>query len=294
MFIALSTALSCLSKTYKLGFLTRIEILAFLLVLAACSSDNLPDVNQDTIYLFEDGFEVSSGDLMDLFPSDGSRWSNLQQVDPAGGMNEISLENTIVSEGNNSLKIYAHVSDSILSKADIEKGGFNAPERSTVKIAADFFIATTDSIENLLLIDLECCSCWDPSVADNQCPGVSLMMKENDHLSIERGKILGSSIVQTDYAFPRNQWVRVEWESRLSQNDDGFNKLTIDGVEVISENGMNMPNAEQFEAEFAESGIDFELQEPLFYERFQIGATANASPSSVELYVYDVRLEILE
>ncbi len=159
-------------------------------------------------------------------------------------------------------------------------------------ISANFFIASTTDLENLLLIDLECCSCWDPSVPDNNCPGVRLMMKDNDHLSIERGKILGSTLTQTEVSFPRNEWVSVIWESTLSQDDDAVNKLFINGQEVMSETGMNMPNASLFEAEFANYGIDFELQEPLFYERFQIGATANPTASDIEMFVDDVKFEI--
>ena len=94
--------------------------------------------------------------------------------------------------------------------------------------------------------------------------------------------------------FPRNEWVNVVWESTLSQEEDGVNKLCINGQEVISETGMNMPNADQFEEEFSNFGIDFELQEPLFYERFQIGATANPSSSDIELFIDDVKLEIIE
>lgn len=266
------------------------------LFLASCSKDNniTDGVKNEVDYLFEDGFETTGNDLMDLFPNDGSRWSNLQQVDPNGGENEIEIESTIVQEGNNSLRIYAEASNSILSKADIEKGGFSAPEGATVRISANFYISSTENLENLLLIDLECCSCWDPTVPDNQCPGIRLMMKNNDHLSIERGKILSSSIVQSEVAFPRNEWVSVLWELKLSQNNDGINKLLINNQEVISQSGINMPNANLFEMEFANYGIDFELQEPLFYERFQIGATANQTQFGVELFVDDVRFEVTE
>ncbi len=264
--------------------------------MTSCSEKNnaIPKVVDEAGFLFEDGFETTGNDLLELFPDDGSRWSNLQQVNPDIGENEINIESTITYEGNSSLRIYAETSDNTLSKADVEKSGFNAPEGSTVRISANFYIASTDNIENLLLIDLECCSCWDPTVPDNQCPGIRLMMKDNDHLSIERGKILSSTIVQSDVAFPRNEWVNVVWEMKLSQNNDGINKLLINNQKVILESGINMPNMNLFETEFANNGIDFELQEPLFYERFQIGATANPTPFGVELFIDDVKFEITE
>lgn len=192
------------------------------------------------------------------------------------------LSNTLVDHSNYPVK------------ANVEKGGFNAPVGATVRIEANFYLATTANVENLLLLDLECCTCWAPTVPDNQCPGVRLMMKDNDYLSIERGKILATTIEQTVAAFPRNEWVNVVWESTpSSRNNDGFNTLFVNGREVIAQSGRNMPDAQLFAAEFAQAGIDFSLQEPLFYERFQIGVTANPTGSDVALFVDDVRLEVV-
>jgi len=270
------------------------KIILILFIITSCSKDDNPTPTNEINYLFEDSFETQGNDLMELFPNDGSRWTNMQQVNPDSGENIIEIESNIVLVGNNSLRIYAKASDNTLSKADIEKEGFNALKGSTIRIEANFYIATTENIENLLLIDLECCSCWDPTVPDNQCPGIRLMMKGNGFLSIERGKILGSTIGQTAIAFPRNEWVNIVWEMKLSPNNDGVNKLFINNQEVISEIGMNMPNASLFETEFATYGIDFELQEPVFYERFQIGATANPTQFDIEIYIDDVKLKIDE
>ncbi|MGB3779659.1 MAG: heparin lyase I family protein [Tunicatimonas sp.] len=270
------------------------KILLLLFVITSCSKGDNIISDSEIDYLFEDGFETQENNLTELFPNDGSRWTNIQQVNPDNGESKIEIESNTVFEGVNSLRVYAKASDNTLSKADIEQGGFNAPEGSTVRIEANFFIASTENIENLLLVDLECCSCWDPSIPNNQCPGIRLMMKSNDFLSIERGKMLGSTIFQTDIAFPRNEWVNIIWEMKLSQNNDGINKLLINKQEVISEISMNMPNANLFEAEFAKNGIDFKLQQPLFYERFQIGATANPTQYEIEIFVDGVKLEIRE
>jgi len=270
------------------------KIIFILLIITSCTKDENSMPSNEVNYLFEDGFETKGKDLMELFPNDGSRWTNIQQVNPDGGINEIEIANSIALEGNQALRIYAKASNNTLSKMDIEKGGLNAPEGSTIKIVADFYIASTDIIENLLLIDLECCSCWDATVSNNQCPGIRLMMKANNLLAIERGKILGATISQTNISFPRNEWVNIVWEMKLSQNDDGINKLFINGQEAISELGMNMPNAEIFQAEFASNGINFELQQPLIYERIQIGATANPTQFDLEIFIDDVKLEITE
>ena len=272
-------------------------ITIFLFVACDKDENNMEEVPEESFF-FEDGFETENNSLNELFPANGSRWSNIQQTDPASATNEMSISNTKSSEGQNSLHVLAYQSDSDLSKMDIEKNGINIIAGNKVTIKADFYIVGTASLENLLLIDLECCSCWDPSVGDNlgsenQCPGVRLMMSgDNDYLSMKRGKISGTTLQQTSFAFPRNQWVTVQWEMTMSDTEDGLNRLVINGTEVINEAGMNMPNAQIFRDVFLNEGIDFTLQEPTFYERVQIGATANPSAGDVELFVDNFSIKV--
>lgn len=247
----------------------------------------------DLPYIFEDGFESPNIDLDDLFPEDASRWTNIQQVNPSSSENDISLNQTLVLEGSNSLELLAQASDDILSKMDIQKGGIFAPEGSKLFIEANFYMASENELTNLLLIDIECCTCWDPSVSNNQCPGIRLMFTgENDYLSIERGKIGQSTIFNSTVEFPRNEWVHVEWNMTLSSKDDGENMLFINDVEAINIEASNLPNAEEFKDIFADEGIDFELQEPLGIERVQIGATANPTENAVHMYIDDFKLRI--
>ncbi|WP_299247046.1 hypothetical protein [uncultured Aquimarina sp.] len=279
------------------------KILYVIIILAfcfACSNNDDTLIETAPSFLFEDGFETQTNSIDELFPDDGSRWSNIQQTNPSDQTNEITISNTTLSEGNNALRIFAFKSDNLLSKMDIEKGGFQAFSGDQVIIQADFYINATANLEELFLIDLECCSCWDPLVdadpssdGDNQCPGVRLKMSGgNDFLSLERGKISASTLTQTSFQFPRNEWVSVRLELTLSDNDAGTNKLLINGNEVINSSGMNMPNAEVFRDVFAQNGIDFNLQEPTFYERIQIGATANPTAEDIELFVDNFSIQI--
>ncbi|MEM8509453.1 MAG: hypothetical protein AAF717_16600 [Bacteroidota bacterium] len=269
------------------------------LILFGCGTDEngLEEPVTET-FLFEDGFETQNNSLDELFPSNASRWSTLQQTDPLNAVNEISITNSEYSEGKNALRIFAHQSDDQLSKIDIEKNGLNLKSGDRVMITADFFISGDQSLKNLLLVDLECCSCWDPDVGDNrgsenQCPGVRLMLSgDNNYLSVERSKISGTTLQQTNLTFPRDQWVSVAWEMTLSNTDTGQNRLLIDGIEVINENGMNMPNPQIFKDVFANEGIEFDLQEPVFYERVQIGVTANPTAEDVELFVDDFTIKV--
>lgn len=269
------------------------------LISLGCDKDeNNPEEPIEESFFFEDGFETQNDLVDELFPSNGNRWSTIQQTDPTNATNEISISNTEFNEGENALRVLAYQSDSDLSKVDIEKNGLNIVSGNKVTIKADFYIVGTEPIGNLLLLDLECCSCWDPTVGDNygsenQCPGVRLMMSGgNDYLSIERGKISGTTIQQTDFAFPRNQWVTVQWEMTMSDSENGLNRLIINETEVINQTGMNMPNAQVFTDVFLNQGIDFTLQEPTFYERVQIGATANPTAGNIELFIDDFSIKV--
>lgn len=249
---------------------------------------------QPVPFIFSDGFETTTDDFFNLFPDDGSRWSGTQIVSPNSGENSLMLSTEQVREGQQSLVIESKQSDEILSKVDIEKGGFIAQENSTVIIETDFYIDSNTNLENLFLIDLECCSCWDPNVPDNQCPGIRLSMSGgNDYLSIERGKIAGTTLSQSELQFPRKEWVNVRWQMQLSSLDNGINELFINDQKVLSESAMNLPNAELFKTLFAENDIDFELQQPIAYERVQIGATANPNAEDLTMYVDNFSISVL-
>ena len=272
---------------YKILFLITV-----ISILGACDKKDTQEL-PTPIFLFEDGFETPNNTIDELFISNGNRWTTIQRVNPSNATNEMSISNTEFTEGQDALHILAYPSDNVLSKIDIEKNGLNLKSGDKITITADFYIEGAQSLENVLLIDLECCSCWDPTVENNQCPGIRLMLSgENNYLSIERGKISGTTLQQTSMPFPRNQWVSIRWEMTLSANENGLNKLAINGTEVINEAAMNMPNAQIFRELFANEGIDFTLQEPTFYERIQIGVTANPTPTTIELFVDNFSIKV--
>ena len=122
----------------------------FTLLIISCSSDSDSETepeNDGIDFQFSDGFETNQDNFDELVPLDGSRWSGTQIVNPTGKENSLSLSTIQASEGNQSLAIEVKKSNEVLSKADIEKGGFQAPVNSTVVIEADFYIET-----NLLTI----------------------------------------------------------------------------------------------------------------------------------------------
>lgn len=268
--------------------------IANIILMAICLYSCSGPTAGDTTYVFEDGFENNGGEFLSLFPADGSRWTNVQLVTPetAADTNRISLS-LMSSEGDYSVQVEAATSsETVLSKCDIEKFGFQAYLGQQIIIEADFYIEGTQDLENLFLIDLECCSCWDPDVPDNQCPGIRLKMAPGDFLVVERGKILLPTINQSAVSFPRNQWVSVVWTLDLSDEESGSTTLEINGAEALSSSGITMPVSSAFTDTLATAGFDFQLQQPLFYERVQFGATANASAADINLWLDNVRIEI--
>ena len=266
------------------------------ITLLGCAEEETPVPAETPLpFAFSDGFESANNDLDDLFPADGSRWSNLQRESPGAEENTITLDDVIRSEGQRALKLTAAPSGATVSKMNIEKAGFFAPVGSLVEIRGDFYISSAGNLENLFLIDLECCSCWDPGVPNNQCPGVRLKLSDpQGYPSIERGKILGRTLSHTGFPFPKDEWVRVVWRMRLSPNGEGENVLEINDRVVLDTRGKNLPNADEFRAEFAANDINFTLGDPLGYERIQIGATANSSNDAVGVWVDDFSLTIEE
>ncbi len=279
-----------LNKTVMIK--VKLEFLLIGLLLLSCADDKNSPSEINSKVLFEDGFETATGEINDLFSNE--RWSNLQQVNPSGTTNTVRLAEEEKNAGAYSLYMQAFPSSSPVSKMDIEKGGLELFENEKVEIDVWFYIEGNESLQNLTLIDLECCQCWDPDVPDNQCPGVRLQMSVgDDYLVIERGKIGLTSLRQSTTRFPRDQWVNVRWVLNLSDETDGSNQLYINEQLVIEESGINMPNQQIFAELFAQENIDFQLQTPLFYERIQFGITANSTNSPVGLYIDDVTIKKL-
>ncbi|MEQ9305953.1 MAG: hypothetical protein RJQ14_18710, partial [Marinoscillum sp.] len=149
------------TQAFMMCFIDNLKILRLvvpflvILIFTGCSSDN--DVEID--FVFMDGFESHSGELGELFPDDNSRWSNIQKVDPTNGKNTVELVTEPVSEGAGSLRLVASASDDVLSKMDIEKGGFEVPVGSYIIMEMDLFLNSDENLADLLLMDLECCAC---------------------------------------------------------------------------------------------------------------------------------------
>jgi len=223
---------------------------------------------------FQDSFENCST-LNDLLLPNNQLWSFTQNTRSG---NSIEVDTTNVHSGRKSLKFVAIKSDNDgSSKASIAKQNMAFWEGETVKMKAWYFIEGTNSLEWLFLMDIE------EQTAIGAGPGMRLALV-NNQLRIEY-KFNEKDIIQTagkEINFPRNQWVQIEWEIKLSKNNNGTVKLWQDGKLIIdSKNNTTLPT----------DFLYFQQGTKGMYSSFEIGITANSKNSDLTLWVDDVGIE---
>ena len=131
---------------------------------------------------------------------------------------------------------------------------------TTVTARAEVFIPGGAPIDSIHMMDLECKTC---GVSGN--PGLRLYLRDG-RLRIDRAKI-GERYAWVNDTAPRlpvDRWVTLEWTLGLSDQPDGWARVTLDGVPVLQATGRTVPRGP------LGHGID----------RLQIGVTANSNPTA--------------
>lgn len=253
-------------------------LLAVSLLIMAIDSPAGAD-SEETI--FSDGFENAST-IRDLLKRDGSRWTNSQRTPSGNGLTLV----TDPSHSGNALHFHALPSGSAVSKADIERALPDLVAGDQLSISAWFYAKSGQSLDNVFILDLECPTCWPDT-----SPGIRVHLKGHGGTPVvERGKIRLPSLRNEDMiravSFPRERWVRVEWQTTLAPDDLGRTSITFDGRTVFSARGATFPDP----TILARSGIALRK---LAYERFQIGITANSSSNPVDIFVDSVEVRVI-
>jgi hypothetical protein len=223
--------------------------------------------------LYQDGFESYSA-LSELISNDDEKWSHTQLTKTE---NSISVDSTFAHSGNKSLKFVAAKSTDELSKCSIAKQNMAFWDGETMRVSAWYYLQGTQNAEWLFLFDLE------EQTPVGAGPGIRLALV-NNQLRMEY-KFYQSDIVQTEgqeIDFPRDQWVEIIWEVKLSQKKKGSVKLWQNGQLIIdSKDNKTLPN-----------DILYSLQGTKgMYSSIEIGATANSKDSDLILWVDDVKFE---
>lgn len=240
---------------------------------------------------FEDGFEEAE-DVRALLDHNSGRWTRVQI---SHDENVLFMHEDPTRSGRAALGFHAVPSDDVVSKALIERGGFRLYAGQSAMVDAWFLIPGGQSLDNVFLMDLECRDCWPAfSGRNNPSPGIRLTLKGDDgEVAVERAKIghpkgTWRQPRHDPVLFPRDRWVRLTWILYLSPDDEGGTEVLIDGRPVLRARGATLPDISRFR----EKGV--RLVEPLYYERLQIGITANGAENSVAMLVDDVTVSVAD
>jgi len=223
---------------------------------------------------FQDDFEAYSL-LSDLLLPNDQLWSFTQLT---RNENNITLDTTNFHSGNKSLKFVAKKSDNNgASKCSVAKQNMAFWDGETIRVSAWYFIEGTQSIEWLFLFDLE------EQTAIGAGPGIRLALV-NNQLRMEY-KFNEKDVVQNsgqEVYFPRNQWVEIVWEVKLSQKNKGSVKLWQNGQLIIdSKNNRTLPK----------DILYFQQGTKGMYSSIEIGITANSKDNDLTLWMDDIKFE---
>ena len=247
-----------------------VVVLVSSIILIGCNKEKFFDGPN----FFQDGFESYSS-LSDLLLPDDQLWSYTQLT---MSENSITIDTTNFHSGNKSLKFVAKKSaiDS-LSKCSIAKKNMSFWEGETLRMSVWYFIEGTNSLDWLFLLDLE------EQTAIGAGPGMRLALVDNQ-LRVEY-KFNEKDITQPvgqEVDFPRNQWVELVWEIKLSQKYKGAVRLWQNGQLIIdTQNNRTLPKDFLF----------FQQGTKGMYSSCEIGITANSKDSDLTIWVDDIKFE---
>ena len=231
--------------------------------------------------IFSDSFE-NAATFMDLFPPDGSRWTNFGRTMDG---NVLDLTRSTVHSGSQALICFALPYDGVTaSKAYISRSFFSFSEGSEVWTEIWVFFADGPRPVDVFFWDLEApatCTSADTCPEEGSgdvcgSPGRRLYIpKPGLAVASDLGKwCVGEEFRQepgSERVVPLGRWVRFRVYLRLSPETDGEMRVWQDEDLIIDALGITLPRADSI------------------YERLQVGITANGDRFSAHtLFLDDV------
>ena len=147
-------------------------------------------------------------------------------------------------------------------------------------VQADFWIniPNNNSIDWLFIFDIE------EKVAIGTGPGMRLAIVD-DKILLEH-KFFNPNVPQSGAGidFPRDQWVHIRFETKLSRKKKGYVTVWQDGVEIIHvDKWRTLPK----------DAIYFQQGTKGMYSQIEFGATANSDDEPITVYIDDVDVKVL-
>jgi hypothetical protein len=193
-------------------------------------------------------------------------------------LNTIEIDTNFSASGQHALKFIAESSnENLVSKASIAKQKMAFWENETVRLKASYFLEGNESKEWLFLMDLE------EQATIGAGPGMRLALVENK-LRVEY-KFNEKDILQLStegVEFPRNQWVELVWEIKLSKKKKGTVKLWQNGELIINSSGNKTLPTDLLYFQQGTKGM---------YSSCEIGITANSRDSKTIMWVDNFSVE---
>ncbi|NOQ71822.1 MAG: hypothetical protein GQ574_07470 [Crocinitomix sp.] len=226
---------------------------------------------------YSDSFEGYT-EINETVDGDNINWSFFQKT---YAENELSIDTTFFHSGNKSFKSFAVAGTSEgASKASINKQFMAFWEDETVVIDMWYYVVGTENADWMFLFDIE------EKTAIGAGPGMRLALVDN-FLRVEH-KYPNPDIKQelgAEVEFPRDQWVNIRFESKLSQKNEGSVKVWQDDVLII----------EQYDWKTLPKDILYATQGTKgMYSQIEFGVTANASDNPMTVYVDDISVSIVD
>lgn len=249
-----------------------LHIVFVLLLLSSCNKEKYFDGPNN----YQDDFE-SYQSTDDLFDGNDEQWSFSQNT---RDNNEFSVSTAFAHSGSHSIRFIANPTDDDgASKCAIVKQKMAFYEGETVRVEAWYYLLGNDELQWLFLMDLE------EQAAIGAGPGIRVALVDNA-LAIEH-KIPNPNLIQDASSvveFPRNQWVKVTLEVKLSQKKKGYVKLYQNDTLIINQDKWRTLPRDILYFQQGTKGM---------YTSIEFGITANSFSNNAELYLDDVKCEVL-
>lgn len=241
-------------------------IISLAVIILACKKKQFDDPNN-----YSDDFEAYQN-IDEIIDGKNEQWSFFQNTIDG---NSVEIDTTFTHSGNKSVKCIAAAKNGsdITSKASINKQFMAFWEKETVNIDFWIYIPGNNDLDWLFIFDLE------EKVPIGAGPGMRLAIV-NNQLLVEH-KYPYPNIEQSGNGidFPRNEWVNVRMETKLSRKRKGTVKVWQNGSLILeADNWQTLPK----DILFVQQGTKG------MYNQIEFGATANADDDINTVYIDDV------
>ncbi len=250
-----------------------LALFSFFAVASGCNKDKFFDGPNS----FSEDFEnVAHADS--LFQSDDARWSFFQLTVDG---NYFAIDTTRAHTGNRSMKFFAHNSSGEVSKCSIAKQNMAFREGETVRMDAWYYIEGNAPADWMFLFDLE------EQVAIGAGPGMRIANVGAENNLVVEHKYFNPNIYQVAPArsFPRDQWVKLSMEVKLSQKKKGHVRVWQNDTLIISQDKWKTLPKDFLYSQQGTKGI---------YSSIEFGITANTKESDMTIYVDDIEVRTID